>query len=160
MGKVWSENGKGRRMRRIIDNDYLILLFRVIIGVTFIYASFYKILEPSVFAKGIWFYHILPGDLINLLAIFLPWAELICGIALIVGWQYRGAVILINLMMIMFMVALSIAIYKGISIDCGCFKASKATENSAMDALIRDFGVIAMTVVLYFSKSKKLMFDK
>ena len=147
-------------MRRIIDNDYLTLLFRVIVGATFIYASYYKIIEPATFAKGIWFYHILPGNMINLMAIFLPWIELVCGIALIVGFQYRGAVALVNIMMIMFIIALTSAVYRGISIDCGCFKASQATDSSAMNSLLLDFGLIAMTIQLCFSKSKKLMFDK
>lgn len=147
-------------MRRVIDNDYLTLLFRVAVGVIFISFSYYKIMEPISFAKGIWFYHMVPGNLINLMAVYLPWVELLCGIALIVGFQYRGAVVLVNIMMIMFMVALSLAIYRGISIDCGCFKAAKVTENSAMDALIRDAGIIVMSLLLYFSKSKKLMLDK
>ena len=147
-------------MRRIIDNDYLTLLFRVAVGVIFISFAYYKIIEPADFAKGIWFYHMTPGNLINLAAIYLPWVELLCGIALIIGFQYRGAVILVNLMMIMFMVALALAIYRGISIDCGCFKAAKVTESSAMEALIRDVGIIVMSIQLYFSKSKKFLLDK
>ena len=147
-------------MRRIIDNDFITLLFRVVVGAIFIYASYYKIIEPAVFAKGIWFYHLVPGNLINLLAVFLPWIELVCGVALIIGWQYRGTVILVNLMMIMFMVALASAVYRGISIDCGCFKAAQASESSAMNSLLWDFGIIAMSMQLCFSKSKKWMLDK
>ncbi len=147
-------------MRRIIDNDYLTFLFRIIVGVVFIYAAYSKIFEPAAFAKGIWFYHMVPGNLINMLALYLPWVELVCGVFLIAGYQYRGSVILINLMMIMFMIALSSAVYRGISIDCGCFKAAKATESSAMEALIRDVGLLIMTLQLYFSKSKKCMLDK
>jgi len=147
-------------MRRIVDNDYLTILFRFAVGIIFIYAAFYKIIEPATFAKGIWFYHLVPGNLINLMAVFLPWVELVCGIALIVGFQYRGAVRLVNLMMIMFMIALASAVYRGISIDCGCFKAAQATDSSAMNSLLWDFGIIAMSIQLCLSKSKKMMLDK
>ncbi len=147
-------------MRRIIDNDMLTVLFRFVVGAIFIYASFYKIIEPATFAKGIWFYHLLPGNMINLLAVFLPWVELVCGVALIVGFQYKGAVTLVNLMMFMFMIALATAVYRGISIDCGCFKAAAATNSSALDSLLWDFGILAMTIQLCFSKSKKMMLDK
>ena len=147
-------------MRRIIDNDYLTLIFRLIVGGVFIYASFYKILEPATFAKSIWFYHMVPGSLINLMAIYLPWLELLVGIGIIFGCNYRGAVVLVNLMMILFMIALATAVSRGISIDCGCFKAAQATDSSAMDALIRDIGLLVLTVQLLFSKSKKFMCDK
>ena len=147
-------------MRRIIDNDYLTLIFRLIVGVVFVYASIYKIIEPASFAKSIWFYHMVPGNMINLIAIFLPWLELFVGIALIFGCNYRGAVVLVNLMMLLFMIALASAVSRGISIDCGCFKAAQASDSSAMDALIRDIGLLIMTVQLLLSKSKKFMCDK
>ncbi len=147
-------------MRRIIDNDFITLIFRVVVGAIFIYASYYKIIEPAVFAKGIWFYHMVPGNLINLLAVFLPWIELVCGVALIIGWQYRGTVILVNLMMIMFMIALGSAVYRGISIDCGCFQAAQASDSSAMNSLLWDVGIITMSIQLCLSKSKKWMLDK
>lgn len=147
-------------MRRIIDNDYLTLLIRLTVGAVFIYASIYKIIEPISFAKSIWFYHMVPGNLINLMALVLPWLELVCGLALITGFQYRGSVLLINLMTILFIIALATAAIRGISIDCGCFKAAAATENSAMDALWLDLGLIILTLQLLFSKSQRWVIDK
>lgn len=144
-------------MRRIIDNDYLTIAVRLFIGGLFIYASYYKIVQPADFARSIWYYHMVPGNLINLMAIILPWLELICGIAIIIGLWYRGAVIWMNLMTVMFIIALSIAYARGISIDCGCFKAAAASTNSARDTLIRDIGLILLTMQLLFSRSKKFM---
>ncbi|KAA3633857.1 MAG: DoxX family membrane protein [Calditrichaeota bacterium] len=147
-------------MRRIIDNDILTLIIRLLVGSIFIYASYYKIIEPVSFAKSIWYYHLVPGSLINLVALILPWLELICGLALIFGIQYRGAVLWMNVMTIIFMIALTTAVVRGISIDCGCFKAAQATESSAMDALIRDVGLLILTLQLLFSRSKKWMIQK
>ena len=147
-------------MRRIIDNDILTLIIRLIVGSIFIYASYYKIVEPVSFAKSIWYYHLVPGSLINLVAIILPWLELVCGLALIFGYQYRGAVLWMNVMTVIFMIALATAVVRGISIDCGCFKAAKATESSAMDALIRDIGLLILTLQLFFSRSRKWMIQK
>ena len=147
-------------MRRVIDNDILTLIVRVVVGSIFIYASYYKVLDPASFAKSIWFYHMVPGSLINLMALIMAWMELVCGIALIVGFQYRGAVIWINIMTIIFMIALTSAVMRGISIDCGCFKASAASSSSAKDALIRDIGLLVLTLQLLFSKSKKWLCQK
>ena len=52
-------------MRKLLDNDLLTLISRLFIGGVFIYASFYKIIEPASFAKSIWYYHMVPGSLIN-----------------------------------------------------------------------------------------------
>lgn len=144
-------------MRRIIDNDYLTLAVRLFVGGLFIYASYYKIVVPADFARSIWYYHMVPGNLINLMAIILPWLEFVCGLTLILGIWYRGSVVWINLMTLMFMIALATAYARGISIDCGCFKAGAASSNSARDTLIRDVGLLLLTLQLLFSRSKKFM---
>lgn len=142
-------------MRRIIDNDILTLISRLVIGSVFIYASYYKIIEPASFAKSIWYYHLIPGSLINLIALILPWVEFISGLFLIIGVNYRGSVILVNIMMLVFIIALASAVVRGISIDCGCFKASKVGTDSARESLYRDFGYMILCLQLLFSRSKK-----
>jgi len=72
-------------MRKVIDNDYLTILSRLLIGGMYIIASYYKIVEPASFAKSIWQYHLVPGSLINLMAVILPWLELLVGVAIIIG---------------------------------------------------------------------------
>ena len=84
-------------MRRIVDHDLITQVVRLVVGVVFIYASYYKIVEPASFARSIWYYHMVPGSLINLMALFLPWLELVCGLCLILGVWYRGAIVLVNL---------------------------------------------------------------
>ncbi len=144
-------------MRKLISNDYLTLLFRLALGGVFIYASIYKILDPAQFAKSIWYYHIVPGDLINVSALILPWLELLCGLALIVGAYYRGAVLWVNILLIIFIAAIGWAVYRGISIDCGCFKAAAAGSESAMQTIYRDIGYLAMGLQLLFSRSRRWM---
>lgn len=142
-------------MRRIIDNDYLTMLVRLAVGVTFLFASAYKIIDPGAFAKSIWYYHLVPGSLINFIALVLPWLELVCGLALIFGVYYRGAVVWINLMTILFIVALTTAIVRGISIDCGCFKAAASSSESAWRAIWFDLVLIVFTLQLFFSRSRR-----
>lgn len=142
-------------MRRVIDNDLLTLCVRLAIGGTFIYASLYKIIDPASFAKSVWYYHLVPGDLINLMALILPWIELLCGIGLILGIWYHGSVVLVNVLTVTFILALSTAIVKGINIECGCFKAAKESNESAWKALQFNFVLIVFTVQLLFSRSKK-----
>ncbi len=147
-------------MRKLIDNDYLTMLFRLIVGGVFLYASYYKIIEPMSFAKSIWYYHMVPGSLINLIALILPWLELVTGIFVIVGIWYRGSVLWLNIMVIIFMIALISAIARNLSIDCGCFKASEGATDSAWQSLWFDVGLLVLTVQLWFSRSKAWMLQK
>lgn len=157
MGKVRTGFAKGSRMRRIIDNDVLTMIIRLAIGLTFIYASFYKIIDPGDFAKAIWYYHLIPGETINLLAIILPWVELLSGLALILGVYHRGAILLVMLMALVFIVALTYAIAAGIDIDCGCFKTSGDSGRSAWNALVMDVGIVLLTAQLVFTRSRRWM---
>lgn len=155
MGEVWTPYGKKGGMRRLIDNDWLTALIRLFIGVVFIYAAYYKITDPYTFAKSIWYYHLVPGDGINLMALILPWVELLCGLALILGLFYNGAVVLVNLMMVMFILALGSTIVRGIDIECGCFKASTASGDAAWESLALDLFLIVFTLQLLLSRSRR-----
>ena len=63
----------------------IVLFFRLILGIIFVYASWDKIAHPIEFAKAIENYHVVPFGLENMIAMVLPWLELIVGICLIMG---------------------------------------------------------------------------
>ena len=144
-------------MRRVVDNDLLTIISRLFVGGAFVYASFYKVVDPASFAKSIWYYHMVPGGLINLMALILPWLELLCGLGLILGVAYRGSALLINLMTLVFIYALSSAIARDINIDCGCFKAAEASSESAVRSLIFDLVMLVFGLQALFSRSRRWM---
>ena len=144
-------------MRRVIDNDYLTMFSRLLVGVVFIYASIYKIIEPESFAKSIWYYHMAPGWTINLAALIMPWLEFICGLGLIFGVLYRGSVVLVNIMLVVFVVALTSTIIRGLDIDCGCFKAGQKATGPAWESLLADLAYLVFSVQLMFSRSRRWM---
>ena len=63
----------------IINNSWIELAARWILGLTFIYASLHKILSPEDFAKIVYGYDLFPHVFINLIAIIIPFLELIAG---------------------------------------------------------------------------------
>jgi uncharacterized membrane protein YphA (DoxX/SURF4 family) len=130
---------------------------RLFLGLIMIYASFYKIIEPASFAKSIWYYHMVPGELINLMALVLPWLELVIGLALIVGFWYRGAVYWVNALLVVFIIALASSIARGLDIDCGCFKAGQSATGPAWQSLIFDIVAMFFAVQLIFSRSTRWM---
>ncbi|MCK4460369.1 MAG: DoxX family membrane protein, partial [candidate division Zixibacteria bacterium] len=131
-------------MRRIVDNDHLTMAVRVVVGGVFVSASVYKIIDPGSFARSIWYYHVVPGSLINLLALVLPWVELAAGLGLMFGVLYRGAVVWVNFMTVAFIAAVTSAVARGLNIECGCFKAADDATGSAWQSLILDGALLLL----------------
>lgn len=142
-------------MRGLIDSDYLTMFSRLFIGGVYIYASFYKIILPVSFAKSIWQYHMVPGSLINIMALILPWLELLIGLALIFGFAYRGAAWWANILLVIFLVALASTIVRGLDIECGCFKAGESATGPAWQSFWFDVVALAFGVQLLISRSKR-----
>ena len=137
----------------------LVILCRLVLGGVFIYASLDKIANPAEFAKAIANYHVLPFGLENLLALFLPWLELLTGILLIAGIMVDGATILIISMNIVFIFAISQALARGISIECGCFSVStEGGSNIGFQTILRDFVYLIMAFIIFYRKDKQLEF--
>ena len=114
------------------------LPIRAALGVLFIAASAYKITEPYEFGLSIATYEIMPLELINLMAIVLPWMELIIGCTLIAGFWTRASALAVSGMMIMFMLAIWISLSRELPISCGCFASAEASEDISSGTLVRD----------------------
>jgi uncharacterized membrane protein YphA (DoxX/SURF4 family) len=124
---------------------WLILACRLVVAAVFIAASIPKILEPHAFAVAVFRYQMLPFSLINLMAIFLPWIELVAGIALLAPrWTPPAAAIILG-MLIVFTVAIAVSQARGINIACGCFSVDPDAKHIGWWNLVRNSGLILMT---------------
>jgi hypothetical protein len=56
-------------------------------------------------------------------------------------------------MLLFFVVALASTIVRGLSIDCGCFKAAEAATGSAWRALLWDILYLVASAQMLFSRS-------
>lgn len=142
------------RMNSNLKNN-IVLLFRLILGVMFIYASLDKIAHPEEFAKQIGYYKALPFGLENTVAIILPWTELIIGLCFLIGIFVDGATLLSIIMMIVFILMISQAMLRGIDISCGCFKVSADGENIGLNTIIRDIIFLVMSFVVLNRQERK-----
>lgn len=98
-------------------------LLALAVAATFVVASLDKIANPGDFAQSIYRYRLVPLALLHPFALYLPWLELIAGLAVLWPRLRRGAALLAALMSLMFIVALTAALARGLDINCGCFKA-------------------------------------
>jgi len=144
-------------IQSIFQNSWLELASRWILGLTFIYASYNKVLFPADFAKIIYGYDLIPHALINLIAIILPFLELVAGIALISGVYPRSAVLIINVLLVAFIILLSINLIRGHEFDCGCFAVKNSGSAATTEGtLVRDFIYLALgLLVLCFRRPRR-----
>ncbi len=115
------------RVSQAVRNPALLFLLRLVIAGVFIYASWEKILYPEAFVEIIKGYGLEPvvnESVVLLIAIWLPWAELAGGLALLVGIWPRAMGLLFTFLTVMFIVGLAQALLRGIDIRCGCFDLS------------------------------------
>ena len=112
----------------------------LVVGGLFVYAGVLKILDPTQFAIDIDNYKIVPWFVSVRLAFYLPWLEILCGLALITRWLYRGGLSILTALTSIFILASVIAKARGLDITCGCFgHASKYLNFSwhlALDFLL------------------------
>jgi hypothetical protein len=63
----------------------------VLAGAVFLYAGFLKMRDPLQFANDVSNYHIVPWPVGVGLAFYLPWLDILCGLALIFQRAFAGA---------------------------------------------------------------------
>ena len=123
--------------------DSITLVARLVLGFVFVYASWFKIVDPYEFAINIATYQILPDGLVNVMAITLPWLELVTGVLLVAGALSREASLSIGGMLVMFIAAILIAMTKDLKISCGCFASEAAAADIGWPKVIEDVVMLA-----------------
>ena len=151
-----TSSGQGWRDR--LTSPWLTVRVQIALGAIFVAAALPKIADPPSFAHMIYNYRILPGSLINLSALVMPWVELLAGLCLILGVWTRSARWIVGLMLVVFMIAISINLFRGNAIDCGCFDTSAANKTyderirDMWIVILRDAGMLIMIAQLWFAE--------
>jgi putative oxidoreductase len=131
-------------------------MLEFIVGAVFIYAGVIKTMDPVRFANDIDNYKILPWAISVRLAFYLPWLEILCGVALIFRVLYRGGLSISTALVGIFIAATIAAKIRGLDITCGCFgHASKNWSSSTHLAL--DLLLLAALIFLIRISSRRLV---
>jgi len=123
-------------------------LLAILVGGLFIYAGVVKLVDPLRFASDITNYDIVPWSVAVRLAFYLPWLELLCGLALVFHRLFSGALALTISLMLIFIGASVITKARGIDVSCGCF-GSISGNFSFTWHLVLDFVLLAILVLLW-----------
>jgi hypothetical protein len=126
----------------------------LLVGGVFIFAGVLKIVDPVQFAYDIDNYKILPWTIGVALAFYLPWVELLTGVALIVHRLYRGALLILLASIAVFIGATIAAKARGLDITCGCF--GHASQHWSFPAhMTVDLAILAAVLLLLFKSANE-----
>lgn len=142
-------------MKNILNNEYVLLICRIVVGLMFIVVGVGKIAHPEEFANEIANYQILPNVFINIFAIIIPWIELFAGTLLIFGVQTEASSLVLGAMTIVFTTAVIIAMAKGLNIECGCY-SNIASQQVGLPKVLENVGLLVLTIIILMSDNKKL----
>jgi len=125
-------------------------IFRLFLGAIFLYAGVVKGLDPPGFAQAIYNYRILPGWIINPMAILMPWIEVVVGVSLLLGVWVPGGSLLASGLLAVFAAALGLNMARGLDIECGCFSTASTGPGNTLWYLVRDLGLLSMALQVLF----------
>ncbi len=151
----------------------IIWIGRLVIGGIFIYAGYSKLFLPN-FMWSPWFalkfslssnltnfafqvesYKLLSPAGVNFVAHTLPFAEIVLGLLVLIGWQLRIWATLITLILLGFVAAVTRAYLLHMNINCGCFATPEPLTGWT---IVRDGALaalaVAMTVFAYIEARK------
>ena len=96
-------------------------LLRITVGGAFVLAGVLKIAGPARFAVAVSNYRLVPHELINLVAIVVPWIEVVAGLCVLAGFWLRPGALIATAMTATFFFVITSALQRGLNIECGCF---------------------------------------
>ena len=145
----------GRRIGRILGNRKILAILRLAVAAAFIVASWEKILYPDTFASIIEGYKILPIAVVPLVAVWLPWTQLVASVALVVGAWTRAIGLLFSGLTFVFIAGLVQAMARGIDIQCGCFSLDPEAAARSWASLWQEFLLLAACLWLWIGHWKE-----
>ena len=127
-----------------------------LLGALFVYAGMTKTLDPARFFADIRNYDILPWPAVAvMLAFYLPWLEILCGVAVIIRPLRAGALLLLTTLLLAFTAALAQAWVRGLDISCGCFGKADDHPGGYLPWIGRDAGLLIVALWLTIAEARR-----
>jgi uncharacterized membrane protein YphA (DoxX/SURF4 family) len=130
---------------------------RIIVGVLFIFSGLVKANDPMGLSYKmqeffeVWGLHAL-NDFSLVLSVVMIAFEIIAGVAVIIGWQFRLFSWLLLLLIIFFTFLTAYALFSGKIKECGCF--GDCFKLTAMDSFIKDLVLTVLIVFLFANRQR------
>ena len=140
-------------MDKLALRHWQALAIRLVLGGVFVWAGTAKLVQIPAFVETVAAFDILPADWVAPFALSVVWIELISGGLLLLDiWPRSNALVVLGLLVV-FSAALSINMYRGNDVTCGCFGGDG--EASLAWSLLRDVLLAGGAAVLLARKDTR-----
>jgi uncharacterized membrane protein YphA (DoxX/SURF4 family) len=136
----------------MIRNKWVLFGCRLVVGGLFIWAGVLKIIDPLGFAQSITNYRLFPHELAFIIAIILPWVEVLSGACLISGVFRRSSALIISILLVGFISLVAVAILRGIDTTCGCF--GSLSRKADLKLILMDAVLLFLTLNVFLAKQQ------
>jgi putative oxidoreductase len=119
---------------------------QIILGTLFLLASLAKIVDVTSLASQVHNFRLLPFWSEHLVAMTLPWIELVAGLALVLGIRPRAGAWVAGALLAGFTIGIVLAMARGLNFACGCFGTADGTRVGWIK-LGENLGMIALAAL-------------
>ncbi len=157
----WETKMNNERESRIpaVLEDIFAVLVRLLLAGLFLVSGIPKIKDPVGFIIKIDEYNVVPPEYVEPFGTYLPWVMIVSGALLIIGLGARGAAGATSLMLISFLIARGINIYRETTgLPCGCFGEDSGDVGWVL--FIQDLGLLLLSVYIILRGCGKFGLDR
>lgn len=145
----------------MIVDDLLIggtLVARPVLGAVLLYAGIAKLNKRDTFRELVEQYRLLPSRIALVLSFTLPLVEIALGAMLILGFTTRWAAFSAMLLLISFIVAVGIALFRDQHLTCLCFGNSR--DVIGWWTIHRNIGLFLLALIIFNAREIPLSVDE
>jgi len=133
------------------------LVSRLLLAGIFFFSAIPKIRDPYEFMDKVHEYEVLPDALVEPFSMAMPWAMIACSALLVLGLLTRLGALGLAGMLVSFIVAIGINIYREVEMDCGCFADSGSQVGWKLVAF--DSALLAVAGFIIFFGGRRFSID-
>jgi uncharacterized membrane protein YphA (DoxX/SURF4 family) len=139
------------------------LVARLIVGLTFLVAGWDKFQDPAETVRDTRNFQLLPEAVVPTFGHLLPIVEMVLGLCLLLGLLTRPSGAVLAVLLVAFIVGISSAWARGLTIRCGCFGQGGLSDNPVpgyrLD-IARDVGLLLLSLWLVWRPRTPLSLDR
>lgn len=130
----------------VLLQERTIRVAQIVSGILLGWAALAKLGDVGSFAQQVHNFRILPLFAENLVAMVLPWIELLAALSLVLAIRPRAAAVLTAGLLSVFTVAVIAALARGLDFECGCFGTSDASR-VGVTKVLENLGMLLIAIL-------------
>ena len=127
----------------------VIIVLQIGLGVLVSFLAIGKIEDPQQFYTAILQYGIVSKELASILAVTIPWIELLTGVFLIIDVWTPYALFTLIISLCIFTGAQLVVIERGLSVECGCGLLPGMASKVSWLTVLRNLVLLSMCIMVF-----------